>query len=51
LFIDSIKGINAFKISLNNNMQMKECDFCEQKVKHAIFGHLMDLDIMIMYVK
>jgi hypothetical protein len=30
---------------------MKECDFCEQRVKHVIFGHLMDLSIMTMYVK
>jgi hypothetical protein len=30
---------------------MKECDFCEQRVKHAILGHLIDLGIMTIYVK
>jgi hypothetical protein len=30
---------------------MKKCDFCEQRVKHAILGHLMNLNIMIIYVK
>jgi hypothetical protein len=30
---------------------MKECDFCEQRVKHAILDHLMNMGIMTMYVK
>jgi hypothetical protein len=32
-------------------MRIKECDFCEQMVKHAILGHLMNLDIITIYVK
>jgi hypothetical protein len=30
---------------------MKECDFYEQMVKHAILGQLMDLGIITIYVK